>query len=420
MTDSFTESIQRHFLLGKQGLWPGRRWTGKEGAAQALDAVEALQIDPVSIVASSPDIALWGRVNKYEVRHRDELLYSDRRFFDYGGLLMIYPIEELPYWRVMMNRRKSEQRWYEFAQANQRVLNRVREEIRARGPLRSRDIQGKSTDHYRSSKDTGVALYYLWLTGELLTHSRKGKERVYDLLERVAPTNLQWSASENDAIDYIICKTISQLGLITEQDFRRILKSVSNLPVTAREAKSKLVKMNDVNQIRSIQFEGSKQTQYLLSSDWSYLEELLNEKLPRSWQQINSAKEEVIFLSPLEYISARGRAKKLFGFDYIWEIYKPATKRKYGPYTMPVLFGDKLVARVDMKLERDTNTLLLNGFWHEDWFTAESHFYQAFARGLLNFTEFLGAERINLQFLQSDMLKQVKHHMQDTSVMIAP
>ena len=411
MTDSINETIRRRFVLGKQGLWPGRRWLGKEGTAQALHSVEALQVDPVSIVASSPDIALWGRVKEYKTKYLQELLYTDRRFFDYGGGLMIYPIEELPYWRIMMERRKSEKRWYEFAQANPTLLERVQQEIRARGPLRSRDIEGKSTDHYRGSKDTGVALYYLWLTGELMTHSRKGKERVYDLMERVAPTNLQWSATENEAIEYFVCKSISQLGLVTERDFRRILKSVSDRPVSVREAKSKLDDMVAANQLRSVQFEANKEHLYLLATDSPHLEDLSKQKLPHSWQPINSVTEEVIFLSPLEYVSARGRAKELFDFDYIWEIYKPAAKRKYGPYTMPILYKDRLVARIDMKLERDTKTVVLNGFWYEDWFVADSPFYQALAEGLLSFTRFLKAEQVHTQSLQNDVRMQIEAHL---------
>ncbi|NOK63733.1 MAG: winged helix-turn-helix domain-containing protein [Chloroflexi bacterium AL-W] len=418
MTHSINTTIQRRFILGKQGLWPGRRWAGKEGTAEALRTVEAVQIDPVSIVASSPDIVLWGRVQDYTPSYLTKLLYTDRRFFDYGGGLMIYPIEELPYWRVMMERRKSEKRWYEFAQANPTLLDRVRQEIRAQGPLRSRDIEGKATEHYRGSKDTGVALYYLWFTGELMTYSRKGTERIYDFLEHVAPANVQWSASESDTIDYFVHKSIAQLGLVTERDFRRILKSVSDRPVSAQEAKTKLRDMLEANQLTSVQLEGSKPSLYLRAADWPCLEALSQQILPESWQPLHSATEEVIFLSPLEYVSARGRAKELFDFDYLWEIYKPAAKRSYGPYTMPVLFGDRLVARIDMKLERDTKTLLLNGLWQEPWFAGGISFHQALAQGLLRFTTFLEAERIDVAALQTNMRIHIKNHIQKTGVSV--
>ena len=98
--NSISAEIRRRFVLGKQGLWPGPRWVGKEGTEQALREVEAIQIDPVSLISQSHDLALWGRVYDYQPTYLDTLLYQERKFFDYGGVLYIYPMEELPYWRI--------------------------------------------------------------------------------------------------------------------------------------------------------------------------------------------------------------------------------------------------------------------------------------------------------------------------------
>lgn len=103
---TISPDIARRYLLGRQGLWPGRRWAGKEGAAEAVRALEAVQVDPMTVVARSHDLVLWSRVEGYDPAHLDELLYRDRAFFDYGGHLDIYPIEELPYWRLHMRRRR--------------------------------------------------------------------------------------------------------------------------------------------------------------------------------------------------------------------------------------------------------------------------------------------------------------------------
>src|SRR5665648_98251 len=165
--DSITAEIRRRFILGKQGLWPGPRWLGKKGTEQALREAESIQVDPVSLIAQSHDIALWGRVHDYQPVYLDTLLYQERNFFDYGAVLFIYAMEELPFWRVKMERRKLEERWLAFKEANPEVEEEVRQELRARGPLKNRDLKGKSVDYYRAGKDTGVVLYYLWLTGEL-------------------------------------------------------------------------------------------------------------------------------------------------------------------------------------------------------------------------------------------------------------
>ena len=89
--------------------------------------------------------------------------------------------------------------------------------------------------------------------------------------------------------------------------------------------------------------------------------------MPAAWAPLETTtEEEATFLSPLDPVSARGRAKPLFGFDYIWEVYKPVEKRSFGYYTMPILWGDRLVGRFDPKLDRTTGTLVINGLWLED------------------------------------------------------
>ena len=88
------------------------------------------------------------------------------------------------------------------------------------------------------------------------------------------------------------------------------------------------------------------------------------------------------FLAPLDPVSARGRAKPLFDFEYVWEVYKPVDQRRWGYYTLPVLWGDRLVARFDSKLDRSTDTLVINGLWLEDGALArDAAFADGDARG---------------------------------------
>ena len=103
-------------------------------------------------------------------------------------------------------------------------------------------------------------------------------------------------------------------------------------------------------------------------------------------------------------VSARGRAKKLFDFAYVWEVYKPAEKRRWGYYTLPVLWGDRLVARIDPRLERATGTLRLLGFWPDDpALPADPAFRRAFHRGLQRFAAFLGAQSLDLAALPAEL-----------------
>jgi hypothetical protein len=117
--------------------------------------------------------------------------------------------------------------------------------------------------------------------------------------------------------------------------------------------------------------------------------------------------EEAVFLSPLDPVSARGRAKPLFGFDYVWEVYKPVELRSFGYYTMPILWGDRLVGRFDPKLDRSSGTLVINGLWLEDRALArDAAFGEALERGMARFVRFLGAERVDATAVTPSVLRR--------------
>lgn len=402
MTQTISKTIFRRFILGKQGLWPGRRWSGKAGTAAAIQAVESVQIDPVSVVAHSHDLALWGRVADFQPAHLAELIENERQFFDYGGLLFIYPIEDLPYWRPLMERRKADPGWAEFAAANPALLDSLRERIRENGPVRNREMEGNAHNSYRSGKDSGYALYHLWLTGELMTRGRRGIERVYDLLENVAPAHLQWRASEAEMQAHFARKTVAQEGMINERAYRLALYRLGYNLTDLQATRARLKEQVEAGELGVVQVEGQKDLLYYLQSDADDLRSLQDGQIPAHWQPLGSTTtDEITFLSPLEYVSARGRARMLFDFDYTWEIYKPAAIRKYGPYTMPVLYGDRLAARMDSRMDRAKRTLVINLFPLEEWFTTDDAFVSAAAKGLANLARFVGAERVDMAALDS-------------------
>ncbi len=106
MTLTIDITTARRFVLGKQGLWPGRRWLGPDGTAAAMREIDYLQLDPLQVVARSHDIQLHSRVLDYTPGLWEEVTYGQRRFFDWGGWLAVRPMEELPHWRVVMRRER--------------------------------------------------------------------------------------------------------------------------------------------------------------------------------------------------------------------------------------------------------------------------------------------------------------------------
>ena len=143
--------------------------------------------------------------------------------------------------------------------------------------------------------------------------------------------------------------------------------------------------------------DGWRATQLAVGADTTRIEALERGEIPTDWAPLaTTTDEEAVFLSPLDPVSARGRAKPLFGFDYVWEVYKPAELRSFGYYTMPILWGDRLVGRFDPKLDRSSGTLVINGLWLEDRALARDEaFGEALERGMARLVRFLGAERVD-------------------------
>jgi uncharacterized protein YcaQ len=404
----------RRFILGKQGLWPGRRWAGRAGTQAAMHAIEHLQLDPLVVIARSQDIMLHSRVQDYEPELWQELAYGERRFFDWGGWLAVRPMQELPYWRTLMLRTARHPEWSGWADEHAALLDEMRAALRSEGPLMNRDFAAadrKRVVNYRGRKDSALALYHLWRTGEVMVHDRRRFERVYDLTERIAPGELIFEADETETDLFLLRKAVAFHGLFP----LRGGGATQHRRLEAAEYTRLRNALLERGEVVPVRVEGWKALHYALAGDVALLHELAAGRVPREWQPLGeSTLDAVAFLAPLDVVSARGRAKPVFDFDYVWEVYKPEHKRRWGYYTLPILWGDRLVARTDLKLDRASSTLQLRGFWLEQEETGrDPAFAQALGRGLADFMRFVAAERLDADAvrpvaLRRDVLKAVR------------
>lgn len=391
------QQTARRFILGKQGLWPGRRWAGRAGTRAAARAVEHLQLDPLVIVARSHDLMLHSRVADYRPEHFEHLAYRRREFFDWGGWLAVRPMSELPYWRTLMHRnRQHHPELGRTAKTYAGAIEEVRTALRERGTVSGRDFAAgdrEAVTSYRGSKDTSVALYYLWRTGEAMTHHRDGFERVYALTETIAPAHLLEPVSEAEADRFHTRKFVAYQGIGRVS----ALSGWLSKRVTATEQRAIERDLVDSGEIVPVAVEGWRGAHYVLASDARLLREVARGGVPAKWRPLDTTSEdEVTLLSPLDPVSARGRAKTLFDFDYKWEIYHRAEDMRFGRYTMPVLWGDRLVGRLDPKLDRATATLVVNNVWFEDAATGrDAAFLEALALGVRRLMTFLEVERVD-------------------------
>ena len=389
----------RRYVMGRGGLWPGRRWRGLEGAGTAMRAMEDLQLDPLVVVARAHDLMLHSRVVDYTIDDWATLTYERREFFDWGGWLAVRPMEELPYFRVLMRRERDQARWIETEREHHDAIEEMRAVLRAGREVSNRDFAMRDRtriDSYRGRKDSALALHYLWRIGEAMVTRRERFERVYALTEAVAPPSALREVDEREAEDVLARKAVAADGLTRLNGIGSVYTyGHKATPAQLEDWRGRWLTDGSLVEVR---VEGWRAIQVALGADAGILAELEAGRIPREWTPIETTtEEEATFLSPLDPVSARGRAKPLFGFDYVWEVYKPVEKRSFGYYTMPILWGDRLVGRFDPKLDRTTGTLVINGLWLEDDALArDAAFAEALTAGMKRFVRLLDARRLDV------------------------
>jgi uncharacterized protein YcaQ len=249
-------------------------------------------------------------------------------------------------------------------------------------------------------------MFDMWLSGELMIHHRDGFERIYDFRGNVAPTEFEWTASDEEAQVFFARKAVSFMGLHRERGLRVSLNYDMRRAYTPATMESLLGAWEESAMFAPVRVEGGREPFLVLGEDVPTLDLLARGRVPKGWNpKDTSTLEEVSFLAPLDIVSARGRAKKLFDFDYKWEVYTPARLRRWGYYVLPILYGDDLVARLEPKLDRASGTLRILGFWLEDDAPTDEAFASALARGLLRLAHMVGAQKVDVSTIQPPKLR---------------
>jgi len=398
--------VARRFILGKQGLWPGRRWRDLAGTEQAMRAIEQLQLDPLVLLARAHDLILHARVLDYHPEDWAKLTYDQRRFFDWGGWLAVRPMDELPHWRVLMRRELDQPNWIAFQKEHGPAIAEMRQVLAERGTVSNREFAAGTrlrVDNYRGRKDSALALHFLWRIGDAMIHHRDGFERVYALTESIAPTELIYETDPDVADDYLMLKLVAADGLAPMRTVGSFMRRKVSPTELAEWRRSKVER----GELIEARVEGWRAPQVAVAGDEPLIRELLDGRTPAAWRPLGATtEEEATFLAPLDPVSARGRAKDLFGFHYVWEIYKPVELRRYGPYTLPILWGDRLVGRFDARMDRPTSTLVMNGLWLEDdGLGRDDTFAEAMRRGMARLIVFLEAGRIDARAVPQRTLR---------------
>jgi len=384
-----TNQQTRRFLLSKQGLWPPRALSGKEGVMAVFERLGCIQFDPLDMVGRNPDLVLQSRVADYRPEMLYELTYVERQLYDYWDKMMsLLPMRDWPrqelyrrHWRAHHTERLNR-----FAEQAGIVLAVIREN----GPMSSLDfkeqhgVAWKTDWRWGEMKVAKMLLEVLADAGELMVSFRQGTRRYYDLAERVAPPEIAAQPRLTDEDEYLrwkVARRCQGIGLVGPAMGSEAWGGVG----TARERERAIAALVERGELRPVYIEGDDRVHYGLTRDLPHLEAA----------RATPPTPQVAFIAPLDNLLwSRNLVERIFGFRYIWEVYKPAHQRQHGYYVLPVLYGDHFVARMDPRLDRKTRTLQILS-WH--WEPGESmtdDLAEALRLAFQRFAAYLGAEQI--------------------------
>jgi uncharacterized protein len=309
--------------------------------SRVLGRMGLLQLDAVNVLARAHYLPVFARLGPYDPAALDRWAYRDGALFEYWGHeASLLPVDTHPLLRWRMARARRGEAWpglVRFAREHPGLIDVVRDEIRARGPVRAGelgDVDARRRGGWWGWSDARRACEWLFWTGELAVAGRgRGWERVFDLTERVLPPDVlaQPTPSEADAGRGLLERAGRALGIGTARD----LADYFRLRIT--RARPLLADLVEDGRLTPVAVEGWREPGYLHPD-------------ARHPRRITAR----ALLSPFDpLVWARPRVARLFGFDdLVLEFYTPAARRRWGYYVLPLLVGEALVARADLKADR--------------------------------------------------------------------
>ena len=384
---TLSKSQARRFLLAYQGLLLPRQGRGKPGILDYFQRVSCIQFDPLNVIGQNPHLVLQSRIGDYQPHMLKELLYQERRLLDgFDKVMSIYRVEDWPYFRRRRDgaRHSMEQR----RDGLEAVLPEVRAELERRGPLCSLDL---NFDHrvewpWGPTRSARAALESLYLAGELVVHHKVNTRKYYDLAQRHLPADLLSAPDPNiteaDYRDWYVHRRVGSVGLV----WYRGAECWLGVPADSAQRQESLERLQARGELLRASVDDITVPFYLRSQDYPLLEQILSVEAPPP---------QASFIAPLDnLIWNRLLTEALFNFYYRWEVYTPQAKRKYGYYVLPVLYGDRFVARVEPVFEKRTKNLLIKNWWWEAGITPNDAMLAALAECLERFAVYLDARSL--------------------------
>ncbi|MEO8631890.1 MAG: crosslink repair DNA glycosylase YcaQ family protein [Chloroflexota bacterium] len=383
----------RRLVIDAQLLGAERQSPDRRGILATVDQLIWLQLDPTSAVARSHLLVLWSRLGGYDPADVARLIYKDQRLFEWRAF--VFPTRHLPFYRLAMRSTATKYtNWRHRAKwmrANLPLRRQVLSRLRREGPLATSAFDGREAVSWHSTgwtndRNASQMLEFLSAEGRVLVAGRTGQERLWDLTERCVPAKaLVSTATPTKLIRDATIRALRALGVATTKQISEMLPGAVREHVL--KAIASLVRSGEFVPARILTDDGTlKGSWYVLAADAERIP-----ALERSWTG------RTTLLSPFDtLIRDRARAEALFGMRYRIEIYVPPAKREYGYFAMPILHNDELIARVDPRVDREKETLVINAVHLQPGPKRDRATGRAVAQAFDDLAQFTGVSRVSV------------------------
>ncbi len=381
----------RRLVIDAQLLGAARQSPDRSGILASVERLLWLQLDPTSVVARSHLLVLWSRLGRYDPADVARLIYKDQRLFEWRAF--VYPTRHLPFYRLAMRSTSTKYTNYRrrarWIRANPALRRQVLSRLRREGPLATSAFDGREAVSWHSTgwtndRNASQMLEFLSAAGHVLVAGRAGQERLWDLIERCVPAKaLVSSATPTRLIQDAAVRSLRALGVATTKQIAEMLPGALRDGVL--KAIASLVRAGLFIPVRVASADGTLKGQwYVRAEDVERIP-----SLERNWSG------RTTLLSPFDtLIRDRARAEALFGMRYRIEIYVPPAKRQYGYFAMPVLHEDELIGRVDPRVDREREALIVNAVHLEPGTKRDRSTGRAVADALDELADFTGVSRV--------------------------
>ena len=388
----------RRFLAIRHMLAPPRSLPGEAASVMAVfERLGALQFDPLEVAGRNHDLALAARIDGYRRELTDDLLYRERVLFEaYNKALNLLPAAELPYYRITWDE-GARGRAGSLVEEHAELAGRILAEIEAEGPRCSGDFEREAAIDWWWGPTSAVraVMDALNVAGRLQLARREGNRRYYDLTERLFPAELLAArVPQRDQLRHKVLSRHRAHGLLGAGGGGELWAG-TGYAVPRAELRDELVA---AGVLMPVVVEGLKGSRYVLASEAGLLAQAERETAGSAGGAAGAAAGGAAagcsFLAPLDPIMwDRQALLPLYGFDYRWEVYTPAAKRRWGYYVLPVMFGDRLVGRIEPRIDRAARLVRILGLSWETGFEPldTPGFVAAFGDALAAYLRFGGA-----------------------------